>query len=405
MTIFQHNETPAKQLALSNGLPQMTLQVTRYVSRCTLVAVTALLIGPQLALNYAQAASAAPFVCQVRPAGAEAPPPLPSISPHGTVIPKTQLAAPCPPDEVPYPVSNGGIGLKMLPPIPTGSAAGTVSLSASLGGRSVRRSHPARYRAGLTPRSPRHTRRSVRMARSHTSQGWYSWALAYRRPPGGHVSEVWDEQTNQQPYIRASGSHSLGQLWADDEYASGQYSTVEEGWTEAPGQYPDVQPHLFVAMSDCNYYREGGYIGLSGIPWVQNSSTAYPNMVVTHDDHEHFYVAKLQGNNWWFYYDGQWLGYIPHSAWTCHFPSPNVINWGGEVETPEEITCTDMGNGLAGTQQNSATVGYTYWVNNLYAQPGYFEAAYFSDIAQYNAGLWYPSKEPYSLHYGGPGWC
>jgi hypothetical protein len=158
-------------------------------------------------------------------------------------------------------------------------------------------------------------------------------------------------------------------------------------------------------MSDCNVYPEGGYVGLSSIPWVQTSTTVFPNMIITHDDRVHLYAIELQNNNWWFYYDGQWVGYIPHSAWTCVFPHPNDVQFGGEVETPELTTCTDMGNGLLGTQANSATIAYTYWVNEYWARPAELEYAIITDPGQYNAGQWVPSKNAYSFHYGGPGWC
>jgi hypothetical protein len=217
------------------------------------------------------------------------------------------------------------------------------------------------------------------------------------------VSEVWDEQTNEQPYIAASYSHSLGQLWAID--TSGGQSTVELGWTEAPGQYPDVEVHLFVAMEDGGEYREGGYIGLSSIPWVQTSSTAFPNMIISHTDHIHFYAIKESGGNWWIWYEGQYLGYIPHTAWVHHFPKPHLLEWGGEVATPEEYTCTDMGNGHYGNESVSAAVTYTFWVNSFYAEPSELEG-FASDFSQYNPQQWYPTKGlPYEFHYGGPGWC
>ncbi|HEX4438147.1 MAG TPA: neprosin family prolyl endopeptidase [Solirubrobacteraceae bacterium] len=212
------------------------------------------------------------------------------------------------------------------------------------------------------------------------------------------------EQTNQQPNVWVAGSHSLGQLWAIDETGS---STIETGWTEAPGQYSDVEPHLFVAREDGGSYApESGYIGGAGIPWVQVSETKFPNMVVTHDDRVHSYAVEERSGNWWVWYDGAWIGYIPHSAWPRHFPAVNLIEDGGEVATPEQTTCTDMGNSLFGTQANSATVTYGWWLTTSYGKAVHFEGHKTADETQYNVGQWLPNhNEPFGFHYGGPGWC
>ncbi len=247
----------------------------------------------------------------------------------------------------------------------------------------------------------------ARLARIPVNSVWYSYAIASQSPSGGAVSLVVLTQTNQQPSVWTAGSHSIGQLW-DVDYGTpnGQPSTAETGWIEAPGQYPDVQTHLFAAMSDCGVYPGGGgYVGLNGISWVQVSPSVYPNMVITHDDTSHVYAVEAYRGNMWFDYDGNWYGYIPGGAWGCHFPLGTSVEFGGEVETPEYSTCTDMGNSLFGTQTNSATV-----VNSSYTSPCYsglttLSSAYMSDPSQYNDGQWYPNPGAYSFHYGGPGWC
>jgi hypothetical protein len=221
---------------------------------------------------------------------------------------------------------------------------------------------------------------------------------------------VWDDQTNQDPNVyfhERPNSHSLGQLWAENE-ANGNVSTVETGWTEAPlTPYNDVSPHLFMAVSDCGVYNDGGYVGIASIPWVQTSSTVYPNMVVTHDDRVHEYgVWRDSSDNWHFYYDGQWVGYVPHSAWSCRFPlNVNLIAFGGEVATPEYETCTDMGNGTSGS--NAAYHEYTYWVNNNYGEPGNFiENHVLQSDPQYVQNQWMGGDGyVWGFRYGGTGWC
>jgi hypothetical protein len=283
--------------------------------------------------------------------------------------------------------------LKATPPSSEGEAQQRVP--ASTGPAATRK-------ATISPASLRRGRhKHASSARTRMFGAWYSWAYAYQRPPGRTVS-MYEEQTNQQPNVWTAGSHSLGQLWAIDMKGK---STVEEGWTEAPGQYPDVEPHLFVARKDAGEYTNTGYAGAGGVSWIQVSESEYPNMVVTHDDRVHSYAVEERGGNWWVWYDGAWIGYLPHSAWVKHFPSVSEIRAGGEVETPEESTCTDMGNGLYGTQANSATVVFTWWENASVAEDASFEGFATADPV-YNIGQWLPSHtEPYGFHYGGPGWC
>lgn len=226
---------------------------------------------------------------------------------------------------------------------------------------------------------------------------------------------MWDDQTNQDPAVyfhEKSGSHSLGQLWAINE-ANGTDSTVETGWIEAPlTPYPDVAPHLFVAMSDCGVYPgAGGYVGIPGstVPWVQTSTTVYPNMILTHDDRVHEYaVMRDASNNWHVWYDGQWAGYIKHEAWTCRFPkNVNLIQFGGEVATPESEyeTCDDMGNGTSGP--SAADHEYTYWINEFYAEPGNFSPSKtIQSDPQYVQGYFHgESGLLWGFRYGGTGWC
>jgi hypothetical protein len=246
----------------------------------------------------------------------------------------------------------------------------------------------------------------ARAARSKIDEVWYSWAWASQEPKTGYAYLVVLTQTNQQPNVYVTGSHSIGQLW-DEDYRppNGEPSTAETGWIEAPGQYPDVDTHLFAAMSDCGVYPGGGgYVGLDGISWVQESGTVVPNMGVAVNS-VHTYAVEVYDSNMWFDYDGNWYGYIPEGAWGCHFPLGQEIKFGSEVETPELKTCTDMGNGLFGTQAESATVVESSYSNSEHSGRTKLTNGFMSDSEQYNLGQWIPSKYAYSFHYGGPGWC
>jgi hypothetical protein len=69
--------------------------------------------------------------------------------------------------------------------------------------------------------------------------------MGARRPANQpRVPYIFDEQGNLQPYVQSGYTHSLGQLWGIDTTPPNGISTVEEGWIEAPGQYPDIHTHL-----------------------------------------------------------------------------------------------------------------------------------------------------------------
>lgn len=222
-----------------------------------------------------------------------------------------------------------------------------------------------------------------------------------------HVTGFWVQQSNEQPYVDytqgVTGAHSLGQLWAIDRHGESCMSDVEIGWTVSKGQYGDVEPHLFIFAWDCGVGL--GYVGQQSVPWVQYSSVIAPNSVVSHDDTWHTYGVDLYEGNWWFYYDGQWVGYIPSSAWTRFFPSMvEEGEAGGEVSGPEYATCTGMGNeGRYGTSRDAAMfkkVWYDYGSRSASAGLN----SYSSD-AQYTTGGWYPGQPGSQFRYGGPGSC
>jgi Neprosin len=194
----------------------------------------------------------------------------------------------------------------------------------------------------------------------------YSWALAYQDfPRGAHVTGLWVLQQNEQPTIDAAhgtaSGHSLGQLWAIDRHSPACMSSVEIGWAVSPEQYGDLQPHLFVYAWDCGVGL--GYVGQSQVPWVQISDAIAPNAVLGHGPALHMYGTELRGGDWWFGYDGRWLGYTPSSAWTRRFPSAiTEAEVGGEVAVPGYGACTTMGNeGRYGADSRAALVSGAWY--------------------------------------------
>lgn len=400
------------------------------VVRTTVIKYALILVGLVSVVSAASVASAsavtaqAGYECRSPQANMASPPP--PLEENGSVVTapaSDHLTALCSGGELPYPIPTGGVGYKTSPPRGTEVAGG---LSSTMTGRVAVRAPQRQASASVLAGAQRSIRARTgslassyvcvhhrsdrdrgcaRAARQKVSDEWYSWAHASQEPKTGYAYLVVLKQTNQQPNVYVTYSHSIGQLWdVDSRTPNGEPSTAETGWIEAPGQYPDVDTHLFAAMSDCGVYPDGGYVGLSGISWVQESSMVVPNMVLAVNS-VHVYAVELYEGNMWFDYDGNWYGYIPGGAWGCRIPLGQDIQFGGEVETPELETCTDMGNGLLGTQAESATVVESSYSNAGYSGRTTLTEGFMSDPLEYNLGQWVPSKGAYSFHYGGPGWC
>ena len=155
------------------------------------------------------------------------------------------------------------------------------------------------------------------------TRGPIGWQ-AFTRGKG--VNALFTVQTNEQPYIRPTESElEVAQLWRSSgrssEGGGGCFSTAETGWSESIGQFGDANPHLFVYSVDCGgdglySSNEYGGIGLGAeqrrdLPELRRSRTTTSF---------HVYGARMDGNNWWIYYDGQWVGYIPALALDVHVP-------------------------------------------------------------------------------------
>jgi Neprosin len=380
----------------------------RYRGTASLIA--ALVFVGLLAPAGAQAApytSPSLYDCQPRDPNMAKPPPPPELPPQVAAqlpeaIASDHLEAVCPEGEVPEPTGAKQFP-KEAPTVLDSSTAGNAKASAA-GARKIgaggHRKHDHRVPRATASREP-------------IGGSWYSWALGLQQYSGSKgVNGLWVSQTNEQPYIPSGeselGAHSLGQLWAINNGGNGCFSTVETGWSESVGQFHDANPHLFVYAFDCGVglgYSSNEY---GGIHWVQSSSSVFPNQVLTHNDTFHVYGARMDGNNWWIYYDGQWVGYIPHSVWVYRFPGViTEAEAGGEVATPNKTTCADMGySGLFGGNPAAAMFGYVWYEYNYQTQSALANLwSYSSDPSYYATGNWTEYNHGYAFRYGGPGWC
>lgn len=371
-----------------------------------LIAVVVSVLVP--AVGQAAHTSPSLYDCEPRDPNIASPPPQPDLPPDveaklAKAIASDDFQAVCPKGEVPKPTPIGRIPKRIAP----GLGAADHGAGASRV-RTGRRFGPMGHGHGRT--AP-----GASASRSALNGYWYSWSQGQQTYLSGKgVNSLFAVQTNEQPYIPTGeselGSHSSAQIWAIKRAPKGTcFSTAETGWSESLGQFKDVSPHLFVYSIDCG--GNGAYSSneFGGFYWVQSSSVTFPNQALTHNDAFHVYGARMTGNNWWIYYDGQWVGYIPHSRWTYQFP--NVITEaqaGGEVMTGNQTTCADMGyNALFGGNPEAAMFSNVWYEYNYNTQSANTDLlSYSSDPSNYATGNWaYPPNHGYAFRYGGPGWC
>lgn len=353
----------------------------------------------------AEAAYTSPslYDCAPKNPNAADPPPLPDLPPEveakmSEAIATDDFKSVCPAGALPKPTKTHHSPKLRLP---TPERAGS------------KKAHTAQVSRVRRGRKHRGRRASASREQPGGSTYWYSWAQGEQIVSAANgINGLFVQQTNEQPYIptaeNEAGAHSLGQLWAlNEQFGPSCFSSAETGWSESLGQFKDVSPHLFIFAFDCGQPR--GYACNGCGNWVQSSPYAFPNMTLTHNDAFHVYGARMDGNNWWFYYDGQWVGYIPHSTWIYNFPSVLTrLAAGGEVATPNYSTCADMGYAaLFGSNPGAAmfsSVWYEYNYNTQSA-PTYLQS-YASDPSNYATGNWqYPPNHGSAFRYGGPGWC
>lgn len=370
-----------------------------------LIAVAVSVLVP--AVGKAAYTSPSLYDCEPRDPNIASPPPQPDLPPGieaklAKTIASDDFEAVCPAGEVPEPTPIPQIQKRL--PTPHAASDGAATASRAWGGR----------RFAPSGRKPGNKFGGARVSRSQINGYWYSWSIGYQQYLASKgVNSLFAVQTNEQPYIPTGenelGSHSSAQIWAIKQGPKGCFSTTETGWSESLGQFKDVSPHLFVYSMDCGgngVYSSNEY---GGIAWVQSSAVTFPNQALTHNDAFHVYGARMTGNNWWIYYDGQWVGYIPHSRWAYYFP--NVINEaqaGGEVMTVNYSTCADMGyNALFGGNPEAAMFSNVWYEYNYNTQSANTDLlSYSSDPSNYATGNWSsPPNHGYAFRYGGPGWC
>jgi hypothetical protein len=220
------------------------------------------------------------------------------------------------------------------------------------------------------------------------------------------------------PYVQSNSEFSLGQLWVVNGSGSG-LQTLEGGVQKYQGLYGDSNPHLFIYSTSNGYGNQGCYNLQCGRFVQVNNSVAIGGGIspISADGATQYEVQMayyLWQGNWWFQFQGTWVGYYPGSLFNAAglASGSSVIDFGGEIIDDRSQhsyhTFTQMGSGQspsawyqhAGYMRNIYywdPSGNAYWATGL---SPYRDDAYCYDIAKYDND---PNWHTY-FFYGGPGY-
>jgi hypothetical protein len=229
---------------------------------------------------------------------------------------------------------------------------------------------------------------------------------------GGNVTiNVWS------PYVQVNGEFSLGQLWVLKGSGSG-LQTLEAGVQKYVGLYGDANPHLFIYSTSNGYGNQGCY-NLQCNRFVQVNNAVViggrlsPISTTGSSQYEVQMAYYLWQGNWWFQFQGTWVGYYPGTLFNAAglANGASVIDFGGEIiddrSQHADHTSTQMGSG----QYPSAGYSHAAYMRNIYYWDPSSQNIWATGIAAYrdNAACYDIAKYDNDVNwhtyffYGGPG--
>jgi Neprosin len=206
-----------------------------------------------------------------------------------------------------------------------------------------------------------------------------------------HTSGAGATITQADPAIGISDFHSLAEIAIE---SLDDRQIVEIGWNIDHGVNGDLQPHVFSF-----HWVDGQPTCYNACGWVQVSPDKRPGMRVVPGE-PHRYEIKLVGDDWWLFYDGEGMGYYPHTEWKSGFKTVALTQWFGEVAAAVPAPCTQMGNGATGGDTTAASFSDLHVFDpDGVTVPAAYEMGALTNPAFYNIGR----ATPTGFGFGGPG--
>ena len=160
------------------------------------------------------------------------------------------------------------------------------------------------------------------------------------------------------PTLGAKDFHTLAELAVQSADSN---QIVEVGWNVDPSVNGDTDPHLFVY-----HWINGAETCYNACGFVQSSATVKPGATLTYGVAKRFGI-QFSAGAWWISFDSEFIGSFPETLWTSQgvasFNRTGFVQTFGEVAASSTAPCTQMGNGLLGTNAAAAVLGSISYTN------------------------------------------
>jgi hypothetical protein len=159
--------------------------------------------------------------------------------------------------------------------------------------------------------------------------------------------------TVARPTLGAADYHTLAELAVQ---SADSRQIVEVGWTVDRALNGDSDPHLFVY-----HWINGAPACYNGCGFVPTpGATVKPGATLAAGVSKRFGIQFSEGA-WWISFDNEFIGHFPETLWTSQgvgsFNRSGLVQIFGEVAAGGEKPCSQMGNGLPGTDPAAAVLG------------------------------------------------
>ncbi|AGL14080.1 neprosin family prolyl endopeptidase [Actinoplanes sp. N902-109] len=209
-------------------------------------------------------------------------------------------------------------------------------------GRSSRNGTLTRDHTDIVPPTPPGTDKGGKKV---TGDVYFNYAVGSQT---GDTDGTWANLTIAKPELAQGDYHSLTEVTV--QTVDGR-QIVELGWTVDRSVNGDDDPHMFVY-----YWKDKVPTCYNACGYKQFSPNVKPGDTLPVGVQKRFGIQHTD-DKWWIAYDSEYIGYFPDSLWNGTYTRGGLSQWFGEVASPSESSCTDMGNGEPASEGNAARVG------------------------------------------------
>ncbi|XP_038711863.1 uncharacterized protein LOC120006061 [Tripterygium wilfordii] len=172
--------------------------------------------------------------------------------------------------------------------------------------------------------------------------------LGYNYIGAQGIINIWN------PHVQSPGEYTTAQIWMKAGPGA-SYESVEAGWMVHPQLYGDGRSRLFISWT-VDAYDKSGCFNLLCSGFVQTSSkfvlgAALEPTSSWRTQYDYPIAMNLDPNtgNWWLLGQNEGIGYWPGTLFGYLKHSAIVVEWGGQVFSPNVLstphTKTQMGSG------------------------------------------------------------